>query len=96
MILNIICFKNEKIKAFTQPQFIDVDPEKAALQLCRSIQLNADKASPYQNLTMWYLGSFDDETGIISQIDEMKFLCDCRKVCKEVKDEFLHDDREKE
>ena len=37
MILNIIVFKNVKIGAFTTPNFIDLEPEKAAVQLQRAI-----------------------------------------------------------
>ena len=78
MKLNIIIFKNKKIDAFTQPQFIDIEPEKAALELSRSLTLNEKKEidDNYKNLDMYVIGIFDDETGIISQ-EEPRKLLDC-------------------
>lgn len=89
MILNIVAFKNMKIDAFTTPQFIDIEPAKAATQLARSMKLDAEKATPYQNLTMWLLGNFDDESGTFTLEDEPVLLLDCRKVWKGLKDELL-------
>lgn len=94
MILNIIAFKNEKIEAFTNPHYIDVEPEKAAVQLARSMKVEPDKATPYQNLTMWFLGTFDDETGSFD-VGEPEMLLDCRKVWKELKDAVICTDNEK-
>lgn len=82
MILNIIVFKNVKIGAFTTPNFIDLEPEKAAVQLQRAITLNAYKpeyVNQYKNLEMFFLGTFDDETGKV-QIGEPKFLCSPREL----------------
>ena len=42
MILNVVCFKNVDIDAFTQPQFIDIEPAKAAVQLSRALQLDLE------------------------------------------------------
>lgn len=91
MILNIVCFKNMKVDAFTQPQFIDIEPDKAATQLARSMKLDPEKATPYQNLTMWFLGTFDDESGTFTLEDEAVLLLDCRKVWKGMKDELLRE-----
>lgn len=82
MILNIIVFKNVKIGAFTTPNFTDLEPEKAAVQLQRAITLNADKpeyVNQYKNLEMFYLGTFDDENGKV-QIEEPKLLCSPREL----------------
>ena len=89
MILDVVIFKNEKIGAFTQPQFIDVEPHNAAVQLVRSMKLNPEKATHYQNLTMWYMGKFDDETGLFTLEDEYTLLADLRITWKEMEDELL-------
>lgn len=43
MILHIMSFFNKKISCYTQPHYIDIEPEKAALQLSRSLTLNEKK-----------------------------------------------------
>lgn len=83
MILNVIAFKNGKINAFTTPQFIDIEPVKAATQLKRSI-LNAgekdyDKIGVYRDLDMYNLGTFDDELGKFNLI-EPELLLNCKPV----------------
>lgn len=84
MILNIVIFKNKKIDAFTQPQFTDIEPEKTAIQLSRSLQLNEKKEidDQYKNLNMYFIGQFNDETGEISLNEERRMLLDCSKVIK--------------
>lgn len=66
MILNVLIFRNKKIGCFTQPQFSDVEPEKAAIQLARSLKINEDEviAKKYADLEMFEIGTFDDEKGI--------------------------------
>lgn len=81
MNLNIIIFKNKKVDCFTQPQFTDIEPEKAAIQLARSLKINEDIKidGQYQNLVMYVVGVFDDLTGVITTIKPKKLL-DCGKV----------------
>lgn len=88
MILNIIMFKNKRINAFTNPNFTDIEPKKAAIQLARSLQLNEDPKikETYQNLDMYVCGQFDDETGVITQTEPLKLL-DCTEVLKDVRQE---------
>lgn len=90
MILNVVVFKNMEINAFTNPQFIDIEPAKAALQLARSMKVAPEKATQFQNLTMWNLGEFDDESGRFDLLDEPYLLLDCRTIWKGLKDELLH------
>lgn len=84
LVLNIIIFKNKKIDAFTTPQFIDIEPEKAALQLSRSIIMAKDdkQVEQYKNLAMYAIGTFNDSTGEIHQ-EEIKLLLDCNQVLKQ-------------
>lgn len=83
MILNVMAFYNKKINCYTQPHFIDMEPEKAALQLSRTLTLTEDwkMIDQYKNLTLYYLGQFDDETGEFIQ-EEKRALLDCSLVVK--------------
>ena len=60
MILNVLIFRNTKIGCFTQPQFSDVEPEKAAVQLARSLKINEDDAiaRKYEPLELYEIGTF--------------------------------------
>lgn len=82
MKLNILIFKNKKIDTFTQPQFTDIEPEKAAIQLSRSLLINEDEAidKRYEHLNMFVLGIFDDNTGKIVLLEAPKLLLDCTQV----------------
>lgn len=80
MILNIITFYNNKVGCFTNPHYTDLEPDKAAVQLSRLIQLNPIKSLTYQDLTMFYLGIFNDETGEITLKKEPVKLLDCDKI----------------
>ena len=84
MILNVLIFKNKKIDCFTTPQFDDHEPEKAALQLARSLKLNEGKEeiSHFKNLDLYFFGTFDDSTGKLVLLDEPKLLLDCSKFFK--------------
>ena len=89
MILNIMMHKNMKINCFTQPMFIDVEPEKVAIQESRSLAIcnEGEKILPYKNLKLFFVGVFDDETGIITTVDEngdslLREVLDCRKLVK--------------
>lgn len=81
MILNVVCFKNTDINAFTQPQFIDIEPAKAAVQLSRALQLDHEGQhdKQYLPLQMWSIGQFDDSTGIFTQ-EQPQLLLTCQEV----------------
>lgn len=84
MTLDIVIYKNEKIGAFTTPQFIDIEPEKAAVQLVRSLKVQPEKAGQFADLTFWKFGKFDDETGKIDLLPVPELLVDLRVVVAEV------------
>lgn len=88
MKLYWVMFRNRKIGAFTTPQFIDIEPEKAAVQLSRSLQINEkpDIDKTYQDLVMFYLGSFDDESGELVCLDEPRQLLVCGDIITARKD----------
>lgn len=76
MKLHVLIFRNTKIGCFTQPQFSDVEPEKAAIQLGRSLKLCEDVATlkKYEPLEMYHIGTFDDETGVFDAIQPVLLL----------------------
>lgn len=82
MILTIIGYKNKKINAFTNPVYIDVDVKNYATQIGRALKTTEDLIllKNYQNLEMYCLGEFDDETGVISNNDKLEFIVDISKV----------------
>lgn len=91
MELNVICFKNVKINAFTTPNFTDIDPEIAAIQLERSLIINSDKAevlAPYKNLDMYHIGYFDDISGKFEGIEPV-FILSPREIILEIESKKL-------
>lgn len=86
MITNVIIFKNTIIGAFTRPEFLDIDADKAAVQLARSLKLTEDDKviKTYENLQMFYIGTFDDEKGEFNAISPQLML-DCGKLILEKK-----------
>lgn len=82
MILHVLMFKDLRIGAFCTPQFVDMDPEIAATQLERSLIINIEdtqKIKPYNDLDMYWIADFDDQSGRITQMDPV-FLLSCRDV----------------
>ena len=92
MKLYWVMFRNRKIGAFTTPQFIDQEPEVAALQLSRALQMDekGEHDKTYQDLVMFHLGSFDDEAGQLIPLEEPKALLDCKKVIDSRKEIVAH------
>ena len=93
MILNVLIFRNKKIECYTTPQFDDHEPEKAALQLARSLKLNVGKAEieQFKNLELYDFGTFDDSTGKLDLLDEPRLLLDCSKFFK--KEEIVDEEK---
>ncbi len=90
MKLFILIHKNMKINCFTQPIFVDIEPEKVAIQESRSLLTcnEGKQILPYKNLKLYYVGLFNDETGEITTVDEngdslLRELLDCRKIVKQ-------------
>lgn len=81
MLLNIICFKNKLINAATTPTYVDIDAEKCAVQLGRSIMLDKDgtTSKTYTGLVMYKIGEFDDVAMTITPCTPVQLL-DCDEV----------------
>ena len=82
----ITMFRNVELECFTTPQFIDIEPEKAAEQLARSIKMAA-KDNPkqllnYRHLKLCYFGEFDDTTGKMDLLETPEEILDCAALVK--------------
>lgn len=81
MKLFMLMHFNKKINCFSQPIFIDIEPEKVAIQEARTLKVSdIDKIIPYKNLDLYYIGDFDDETGDIIPLKKKKFLLDAGEI----------------
>lgn len=77
MKLIVIAFKNKAIGASTTPVYTDVDAEKSAVQLARSLTVcDEEKAKPYHGLVMYQIGTYDDVAMKLESIEPIELL-DC-------------------
>lgn len=83
MKLEIICYKNVKINAFTNPIYVDITPQNYAIQVARALKTSEDVKllGSYTNLEMYYLGTFDDESGVLVP-SEPDMLCNIKEVAR--------------
>lgn len=73
MKLNVYAYFDNKVKAFTTPIFDQSSPDDALEGIARSIM--AGKANfPYQDLTLYHLGVYDDKHGIIEGFAQPQLL----------------------
>lgn len=87
MILRILMYKNLQLKAYCNPQFDDHAPEDCATQLTRSLIIaEYEKIKHLKHYQLWYIGDFDDTTGIITQ-KEPELLVDIDDVLASRKEE---------
>lgn len=81
MILHILSFRNKGLKAWSNPHYTDIDPEKCAIQLSRGLaSCDAKQRASYKRLALYCLGTFDDESGKFTLLSEPEFLLDCDEV----------------
>lgn len=92
MILHVLCFKNALINSFTTPNFVDTEPEKAAVQLARSFALSfksePEKVSQYESLVLYHIADFDDQTGKLIPLASPVLLLNCIDVINDLKVRF--------
>lgn len=69
MKLNVFCYKNKQLKAFTNPIFDDHDAEVTAISTSRYLMsCNLADAKKMKHLVLYKIGEFDDETGIFTSV----------------------------
>lgn len=69
MKLHIYAYRDKKLGAYLTPMTISDEPEKAKVGIGRSL-IKADSATKakFKDLDFYYLGSFNDETGLITAV----------------------------
>lgn len=78
MILDIVCFRNKKMKCYTTPQFTQDKLDNLEVNYTRSfIAAGAAQIEKYKSLALYHFGTFDDETGTYNLLEEPELLFDC-------------------
>lgn len=89
MLLHVLMFRNILIGSFTQPQFVDIEPENAAKQLARSFAVayknDPQKVLSYEDLILYHVAEFDDESGKLTPLPEKVLLLNCFDEIQRVK-----------
>lgn len=69
MILHVYAYRDKKIGAFMVPTFTTDTKEVALEKLSRSIKVDDEKkAEKLKDLDLYYIGVYDDKTGILAPI----------------------------
>ena len=78
MILDVLAFKNKKLKCFTNPFYSQEKLEYIETNMARSIMLGGESmVTKYKNLVLYHFGTFDDQTGKYDLKAEPDMLFDC-------------------
>lgn len=77
MILDVLVYRNKKMKCFTNPIYTQDKLENLELNIIRSLIAGGPSAKEkLKNLAMYHLGTFDDETGKYDLLAEPELLFD--------------------
>ena len=89
MLLHVLMFRNILIGSFTTPQFVDIEPDVAAKQLARSFAIaykdDPKKVLAYEDLVLYHIAEFDDESGKLTPLPEKVLLLNCFDEIQRVK-----------
>lgn len=94
MISFIYSYRDKKLGAFTQPLINNIEPKRAAVAFSRGVSgLSEDQKSKMIDFDLYFLGTYDDETGNIkvSQPEYILSLDSVIKASEVVKDEQSND-----
>lgn len=78
MIVNIYTFRDIQVPVFQKPFYDTNEPEKVQKMTARRIAISTPEEvvkNHLVDLELYYLGQFDDESGVI--ISDVKFLLRC-------------------
>ena len=77
MKLYIYTIRDKKLQSFEPPVFKDDDPERCAEKSARGLRLIEDAAkSRARDMSLYYLGQFDDQTGKFELLEHEEKLLD--------------------
>lgn len=78
MILDILAYKNKKMKSWANPFFVETKLENIEVSITRTIINEGDVAvKKFKNLALYHFGTFDDQLGKYDLLKEPELICDC-------------------
>lgn len=78
MILDVLAFRNKKLKCYTQPFFSQEKEENIEQNMARALFTGGESMIlKYKNLVLYKFGTFDDNAGKYDLLDEPVMLFDC-------------------
>lgn len=88
MILDVICFRNKKLKCYANPTYTQEKLENLETNMARSIIIGGPQAvAKYKNLALYHFGTFDDATGVHQFLKEPELLFDCDDIIAAIPEE---------
>lgn len=92
MILDVIAFKNKKLKCWANPTFTQDKLENLETNYHRAIAAGGQVAKEkMKGLTLYHFGKFDDIKGKYELLDEPEFLFDCDDLIASLPEEVSSD-----
>lgn len=78
MILDIYSFRNKKLKCYANPFFSQEKKENMEVNMGRSLLAGGPEMRlKYKNLSLYYFGKFDDDSGKYDLLDTPELIFDC-------------------
>lgn len=77
MILDVLAFRNKKMKCYTQPFYTQDKLENQEINMSRVLVTSEEARLKYKSLALYHFGTFDDEKGIYNLLKEPELLFDC-------------------
>lgn len=69
MLLNVYAYYDQKMKCFCTPMFSSDEKDVALENVARTVRGEQAKFN-YKDFSMYYLGKYDDVTGVIYGLDK--------------------------
>lgn len=88
MILEVMAFRNKKMKCYANPFFSQDKLDNAEVSISRAIISGGESAkAKYNHLALYHFGTFDDVTGKYDLLKEPELLCDCDDIIAAIPEE---------
>lgn len=87
MILDVLAFRNKKMKCYTNPFFVQEKLENQEINMMRYLQENEGGKLKYKNLVLYHFGTFDDVSGKYDLFKEPEMLYDCDDLIAQLPEE---------
>lgn len=88
MILDVVAFKNKKLKCWTNPIFTQEKLENLETNYYRAIGTGGPVAKEkMKGLALYHFGTFDDVKGKYELLEEPEYLFDCDDIISSLPEE---------